>query len=170
MPLKLLKLSALVLLTIHCNLAYADSFFVSQQPTKYAENGDHIIPLVYVKNMEYYNKRQTDAYTQKITEWLSFEPNMIITPNESMADYYLVPKLIKSKIEQINYENSRFSMSVGLELWSKGGILINKEQQNRYIIIENNEDTQQIAKKLVQKLLKEAVGNFAVKVKNNQLL
>ena len=169
MALKLLKLSALVLLTIYCNLARADSFFASYDTPQYNSEDDHIIPLVYVKNLEYYNHRQTDIYTPQITEWLSFEPNMIITAKESMADYYLVPKLIKSKIEQINYEQSRFSMSVGLELWSKGGILINKERQNRYIIIENNEDTQQIAKKLLVKLLKEAVGNFSLKVKNNQV-
>ena len=168
MALKLLKLSALVLLTIYCNLAQADSFFVSEDQTQHIED-EHIIPLVCVKNLEYYNKRQTDSYTQDITEWLSFEPNIIITANESLADYYLIPKLIKSKIEQISYENSRFSMSVGLELWSKGGILIDRGQQNRYIIIENNEDTQQIAKKLLYKLLKEAVDNFAVKVRNNQL-
>jgi hypothetical protein len=116
--------------------------------------------------MEYYNHTKTSAYTGKINEQLSLEPNIITTDNEELADFYLVPKLLLSKIERINSENSRYSMSVALELWAKGGVLINTERQNRYIIIENSQNPQEIAKKLLLKLLEDAVNNLSLKIKN----
>ena len=162
---RLLKLSALCLMILFTGQARADSFFVSEN-----ENiEDHIIPLIYVGNMEYYNRTETSAYTRQICEQLALEPKIIVTDDENLADYYIKPKLLQSKMEQINTENSRYSMSVALELWSKGGILINSEQQNRYIIIENSQNAQEIAQKLLTRLLKEAVNNMLLKIKNSEL-
>jgi len=161
-----LKLSVLLTLMFLASTVKADSFLLSE-----LENSkeDHIIPLIYIDNMEYYNNKTTNAYTQKIAEQLSLEPKLIVTEDKSLADYFLKPKLIQSKIEPINSENSRYSMSVVVELWAKGGILIEKEQQNRYIIIEHSQNPQKIAKKLLNKLLEEAISNFILKIKNNQL-
>jgi len=162
---RLLKLSALCLLMFLSSMAKADSFFVAENQT--AE--DHIIPLIYVRNMEYYNHTYTAAYTKQISEQMTLEPKIIVTDDETLADYYVQPKLLQSKMEQISSENSRYSMSVALELWAKGGILINSEQQNRYIIIENSNDAQDIAQRLMVKLLREAVKNMLLKIKNSEL-
>jgi len=160
---RLIKLSALSVLALWLNTAKADSFFISKI------NEDHIIPLVYIQSMEYYNGTKTSSYTPKIAEQLSLEPEIVITEDEKLADYYLLPKLLLSKIERINSENSKYSMSIALELWSKGGILISTEHQNRYIIIENTQNPQEIAKKLLLKLLETAVNSLSAKIKNNQL-
>lgn len=161
-----LKLSVLLALMFLTSPAKADSFLLSEANQL---EQDHIIPLIYVENMEYYNQKTTSAYTKKITEQLSLEPKLIITEDKSMADYFLKPKLVQSKIEPINSENSRYSMSVAIELWSKDGDLIEKEQQNRYIIIESDQNPQMIAKKLLIKLLDATINNFILKIKNNQL-
>jgi len=167
----ILKLSVLVMLAFFSGIARADSFFVASLPdAQYTrQNQDQIIPLIFIKDMEYYNRTTTAAYTSKIAEQLSLEPDVIITEDESMADYYLQPKLELSKIERINYESSRFSMSVAVELWAKGGVLIDSEHQNRYIIIKSDENPQEIAKKMLLKLLSEAINNIVLKIKNNQL-
>lgn len=168
---RLIKLSVLVVLTFLIGTARADSFFVASLPdiqyTKQTQ--DKIIPLVYIKDMEYYNHTTTPIYTSKIAEKLSFESEIIITEDESLADYYLQPKLLQSKIERLNMDSSRFSMSVVVELWAKGGVLIDSERQNRYIIIENNEDNQAIAKKMLLKLMEKAIDNIVLKIKKNQL-
>lgn len=169
----LLKLSVIIVLVMFTGTVKADSFFVASIKDLNAQNSeqikDHIIPLVYIKDMEYYNHTKTSAYTGKINEQLSLEPNIITTEDEDLADFYLIPKLLLSKIERINSENSRYSMSVALELWAKGGVLINTERQNRYIIIENSQNPQEIARKLLLKLLEDAVNNLSLKIKNNQL-
>lgn len=167
----ILKLSVLVVLAFLSGTARADSFFITSLPdTQYTrQTQDRIIPLIFIKDMEYYNHTQTAAYTSKITKQLSLEPDIIITEDEAMADYYLQPKLLQAKVEKINMENSRFSMSVVVELWAKGGVLIDNERQNRYIIINNDEDSQKIAKKMLLKLLSEAVNNIILKIKNKQL-
>jgi len=168
---KFLKLSVLVVLVFLIGTARADSFFIASLPgTQYTrQKQDKIIPLIFIKDMEYYNRTTTAAYTSQISEQLSLEPDIIITEDEAMADYYLQPKLLQAKVEKINVENSRFSMSVAVELWAKGGVLIDNERQNRYIIIDNKDDSQQIAKKMLLKLLSEAVNNIILKIKNNQL-
>ena len=161
-----IKLSALITLMFLASGVRADSFLLSQAQIL---EKDHIIPLVYVENMEYYNHKTTAIYTKKITEQLSLEPKLIITDDKNLADYYLKPKLTQSKMEPINSENSRYSMSVVIELWSKGGIMIDEEQQNRYIIIENSQNPQKIAQKLLYKLLEQATNSLILKIKNDHL-
>ncbi len=169
----ILKLSVLVLLVFNFNGAKADSFFVANKDIYQKESKlisrDYIIPMIYVEEMEYYNGKKSPAYTQKIIRKLALEPSVIIVDKKDLADYFLIPKLKKSKIESINRENSRYSMSIALELWSKGGVLINTEHQNRYIIIKKSQDPQEIAKKLLSKLLDEAVDNFLLKIENHEL-
>ena len=129
----LTKLSVLVALVILSGTAKADSFFVASLPEmQYTEQKtDQILPLIYIKSMEYYNHTLTAAYTEKISEQLSLEPEIIVTEDEVLADYSLQPELLQAKVEKINMDSSRFSMSVAVELWAKGGILIDNERQNR---------------------------------------
>lgn len=166
----LTKLFVLVVLMFLSGAAKADSFFMAALPDmKYTkQSADQIIPLIFIKDMEYYNQTKTSIYTSQIAEQLTLEPDIIVTEDEAMADYYLQPKLLQAKVEKINMDNSRFSMSVAVELWAKGGVLIDNERQNRYIIINNNDDYQEIAKKMLLKLLTEAVNNIIRRIKNNE--
>lgn len=162
----LIILSVWAVLAFLAGIARADSFSLSEKETAPA---DHIIPLIYIDNIKFYNGSSSAAYTKKIAEQLAFEPKIIITEEEQMADYILIPKLLQSRIEPISAENSRYSMSIALELWSKGGILIDSIRQNRYIIIENMQNQQQIAQKLLIRLLTETVSVLSLKIKNNLL-
>lgn len=168
---KLIKLSVLLVLLLLIGTARADSFFMASLPDNrhIVQKQDKIIPLIFIKDMEYYNHTITPIYTETIAEQLSLEPEIIVTEDETTADYYLQPKLLQAKVEKMNMDNSRFSMSVVVELWAKGGVLIDSERQNRYIIINNDEDSQKIAKKMLLKLLSEAVNNIILKIKNKQL-
>ena len=147
--------------------AKADSFLLSQN-NLLSVYQEQIIPLVFIKDLEYYNNAKTAAFTQRITDKLSLEPQIIITDNQSLADYYIVPKLIQSKMAPLNQDNSRYSMSVKVELWSKGGVLMDSASQNRYIVIKNTENIQEIAKKLLIKLLDEALTELMYKFKERQ--
>lgn len=82
----------------------------------------------------------------------------MVTEHEELADYWLAPKLIQSKVQKIDEENSRYNMSVVIELKDKQGDIVDSKQQNRYIIISNKENRQEIAQKLLIKLLEDGVS------------
>ena len=125
---------------------------------------DSTIPLLYIKEMEYYNGSSTNNFTSKITEQLSFEPRVLVTEDKELADYFLAPKLVLSKIEPINETNSRYSMSIVIELRKNDGTLVDSETQNRYIIINKEQNTQEIAHKLVEKLLEDGINALSGKL------
>ena len=174
MAINLKRLSVFVALLVFLQVSKADSFLLSEENIKYAQNEniisqDQILPLIYIKNIEYYNQTQSAAYTPYITEYLALEPSIIITEDESLADYELIPKLLQSRIEPLNDENIRYNMSVSVELWAKGGVKVASAEQNRYIVIEKKQDIQKTAKQLLKKLLQEALNSLIRKIKNNQL-
>lgn len=174
MAINLIKLSAFIALTFLFGVREADSFLLSESnkhEVQYADNknSDFIIPLIYIENMQYYNKTETAAYTTYISEYLALEPNVIVTDDEKVADYNLVPKLLKSKLETLSETSFRYSLSISLELWTQGGIKATSVKQNRYIIIEKTQNVQLVARQLLKKLLREALNNLAIKIRNNQL-
>ncbi len=119
---------------------------------------DSARPLLYIRDLEFYNHTKTAKYTPKIAQQLSFEPHVLVTEYEELADFLIVPKLLQSKIKKISEENSRYNMSVIVELKNKQGDIIDSKQQNRYIIISNAENKQEIAQKLLVKLIENAVS------------
>ncbi len=131
---------------------------------KPTEEEEGAIPLIYIKDAEFYNHTSTSAYTEKIAQKLSFEPKVLVTESKELADYFIVPKLIQAKMEKIGQDNSRFSMSVAVELHKTNGIVVDSEQQNRYIIISHEQDTQEIAQKLMIKLLEDALDAMSGKL------
>ncbi len=122
------------------------------------------IPLLYIEDLEYYNKKTTKVYTNDISVELSFEPRILITENKELADYYIFPKLTKSAVDIIDKENSRYSMSLSIEVINLEGNTIIREEKNRYIIINNKENMQEIAHKMINKLIKEALVSIKEKI------
>ena len=112
---------------------------------------------VYIDDLEYHNHTTTKNYTKEIETQLSFKPNILVTTNKELADYYIKPKILKSSIDVINDNNSKFSMSVEVVLSNSNDESVLKAQKNRYVIIDNNDDTQILAQKMLLKLLKEAL-------------
>ncbi len=118
---------------------------------------DSTIPLLYIKDVEFYNNKTSSRYTADIARKLSFEPRVLITEHRELADYFLVPKLLLSKMEKIDDKNSKYSMSVVVELQNGRGETIETARQNRYIIVSNADNRQEIAHKLLLRLLEDAV-------------
>ena len=174
MVINLIKLSAFIALTFLFWAREADSFLLSgynRNEVQYADNqsSDFIIPLIFVENMQYYNNKDTAAYTAYISEYLALEPNVIVTDDKKVADYNLIPKLLKSKLEALSETSFRYSLSISLELWAQGGIKVAAVKQSRYIIIEKTQNVQLVAQQLLKKLLREALNGLTMKIRNNQL-
>ena len=55
-------------------------------------------------------------------------------------------------------------MSIVIELRKNDGTLVDSETQNRYIIINKEQNTQEIAHKLVEKLLEDGINALSGKL------
>lgn len=173
MKINIKRLSVLIALLIISEVSKADSLFLSAENMTYSQaeqekHKDQIIPLIYIKNIEYYNKTQSEEYTSFITNYLSSESDIIVTEDESVADYDLIPKLIQSKIEPINDKNLRYAMTVQVELLAKGGVKINSAEQSRYIVVEKTQNIQLIARQLLKNLLQNALSELILKIRKNK--
>ncbi len=170
MVINLKRLSVFVALFLLLQVSKAGSFLLSEKSIEYAQNSaEQIIPLIYIKNIEYFNHTQSAAYTPYITEYLTSEPSIVVTEDEELADYELIPKLLQSQTAPLNEDNFRYNMSVSVELRVRGGIKIASVEKNRYIIIKKEQDVQKISQQLLKRLLQEALSSLIRKIKNNQL-
>lgn len=123
-------------------------------------------PSIYIKKLTFYNNTTTNSFSQKLKDLLSLETSIIVTDNEELADYLLLPELKLSKMEKIDDKNSKYSMSVSVSIQTLDKKTIISAQQNRYIIIENKENKQEIANKLLNKLLDECIKKISPNFKD----
>ena len=121
-------------------------------------------PLIYIDDLEFYNNTKTPKYKDHIKEQLIFEPSILITEKKDLADFYLNPKVIKSSIDKIDEKNSKFSMAVELKINNSENKEVLKETKKRYIIIDNSLKNQEIAHKMLTKLLNEALASLKDKI------
>lgn len=120
--------------------------------------------LIYIDDLEFYNNTKTPKYKDHIKEQLIFEPSILITEKKDLADFYLNPKVVKSSIDKIDEKNSKFSMAVELKINNSENKEILKETKKRYIIIDNSLKNQEIAHKMLIKLLNEALVSLKGKI------
>lgn len=121
-------------------------------------------PLIYIDDLEFYNNTKTPKYKDHIKEQLIFEPSILITEKKDLADFYLNSKVVKSSIDKIDEKNSKFSMAVELKINNSENKEILKETKKRYIIIDNSLKNQEIAHKMLIKLLNEALSSLKDKI------
>lgn len=133
-----------------------------------AGNSDNLKPLIYIDNMIYFNGKKSSRFKEDIREYLSFKSEILITDKKELADYILQPHLLHSSINKIDEDKGRYNMSLAVEIQDMYGNIISSDRQNRYIIINKGEDTQQLAYKMMLKLLKEALSNLSNTFKNLQ--
>ena len=121
-------------------------------------------PLIYIDDLEFYNNTKTQKYKDYIKEQLIFEPSILITEKKDLADFYLNSKVVKSSIDKIDEKNSKFSMAVELKINNSENKEVLKETKKRYIIIDNSLKNQEIAHKMLTKLLNEALASLKDKI------
>ena len=132
-------------------------------PKSIYENNNRT-PLIYIDDLEFYNNTKTQKYKDYIKEQLIFEPSILITEKKDLADFYLNSKVVKSSIDKIDEKNSKFSMAVELKINNSENKEVLKETKKRYIIIDNSLKNQEIAHKMLTKLLNEALASLKDKI------
>lgn len=112
--------------------------------------------LVYIAPTEFFNNTSSKAHAQVLRDIFGKNTLFYLTDKKELADYVVSSKVLRAKVDPINNTTNRLQMvvSVGAEFVDKGSSSI--EHQNRFILFSADDDEQQVAGKLMNKLLGKA--------------
>jgi len=124
---------------------------------KSAEN----LALVYVADLAYYNGATSKKYAAFLKKDIEQNPYYYITDKKDLADYVIKPKVLKAKTDALDSTHKRLHMVLNLEISGLEDETVNVVQ-NRFVLFSTEENDQNVATRLLKKLLTQA-GKDAVR-------
>lgn len=121
-------------------------------------------PLVYIAPVEFFNNTYSSSHTEILRKLFDHNTYFYLTDKKELADFVVIPKVLRAKIDPINNNTNRLQMvvSVGAEFVNDKSSLI--EHQNRFILFSTTDDEQETASKLMRKLLRKAAEPILSKI------
>lgn len=119
------------------------------------------LALVYINDLAYENGTTSHKYALFLKEKIKNNPYYYLTEEKDLADYVITPRFLKGKVDALDATHKRLQMVVVLDVDG----LENDTQsiaQNRFLLFGAEENEQDIAKRLLKKLL-EAAGQETVR-------
>lgn len=124
---------------------------------KNAEN----LALVYVADLTYYNGATSKKHAAFLKKNIDQNPYYYITDKKDLADYVIQPKVLKAKTDLLDSTHKRLHMVLNLEISGLEDETVNVVQ-NRFVLFSTEENDQNVATRLLKKLLIQA-GKDAVR-------
>ncbi len=123
--------------------------------------------LLYIAPVEFYNNTTSESHKQILKEVFDKNDYFYLTDNKDLADYIITSKVMRAKVDPINSNTNRLQMviSVGVEFTDNGASTT--EHQNRFILFASDDNEQEVAAKLMRKLLIKAGEQILNKVETN---
>lgn len=120
--------------------------------------------LVYIAPVEFFNNTYSSSHTEILRKLFDNNTYFYLTDKKELADFVVLPKVLRAKIDPINNNTNRLQMvvSVGAEFVNDKSSLI--EHQNRFILFSTTDDEQETASKLMRKLLRKAAEPILSKI------
>lgn len=119
------------------------------------------LALVYVDELEYYNGSKSKKYASFLKEKIENNSYYYLTEEKELADYVIAPKILKAKIDTLDANHKRLQMVLVLDVSGLGDEVVNIPQ-NRFLLFSSEENEQEIASRLIKKLL-DAAGKEAMR-------
>ena len=122
--------------------------------------------LLYIRKMIFWNGTETNHYNDLLTGLLSGSEYFYVTDEESLADFVITPRLVKSQVDEIDSKNHKMSMAIELEVYSpvNNSFAPLNERQNHFILFASDKDEQRIADDMLRKLLTKAAKEVSRKI------
>lgn len=111
---------------------------------------------VYVGPVEFNNNTHSSKPSQVLKDMFADTDGYRLVDNPQAAMYAFYPKVLKAKVDSLNSQTKRIQMVVSLQLQVKDSNISFSEHQNRFVLFESGEKEQDIAQKLLHKLLRKA--------------
>lgn len=122
---------------------------------KFAPKNVEDLALVYINDLEYYNGSKSKKYGSFLKEKLENNSYYYLTQEKELADYVITPKILKAKIDALDATHKRLQMVLVLEVSGLSDEIVNVSQ-NRFLLFSAEENEQEIASRLIKKLLQAA--------------
>lgn len=125
--------------------------------------------LVYIAPMNFFDGTDTDHYTPYLTDLFSHSKYFFVTDDLKIADYVITPNLSSAEVSAIDAKNNRMQMVVELDTAAPTiqDFMPLSEQQNHFILFAADKDEQEVADKLIQKLLQRAAAATCSKLEKH---
>lgn len=127
------------------------------------------LALVYIGPLEYYNGAKSNKYSKMLQEQFAGNQYFYLTEDAEIADYVITPKVLKAKVDNLDAAHKRLQMVVLLEITGLKNETVN-EYQNRFVLFGAEENEQQTAARLLNKLIETAGANVLRKIEHNEQL
>ncbi len=133
---------------------------------KFSPKNVEELALVYVDDLAYYNGAKSKKYANLLKQKIQNNAYYYLTEEKELADYVISPKILKAKVDLLDKDHKRLQMVLVLEV---SGITqdVLPVTQNRFLLFSADESEQQIADRLIKKLLEaaslEAVRQIEIK-------
>lgn len=114
------------------------------------------LSLLAINPLEYYTGSKSLKFARLLKQRFNNNPYFYLTDDSEIADYVITPKVLKAKVDNLDAEHKRLQMVVILEIKGLKSTDIVHEQQNRFVLFKAEEDEQQIAARLLNKLIENA--------------
>lgn len=120
--------------------------------------------LLYIAPVAFFNNTVSEGHKQILKEIFDKNEAFYLTDNKDTADYIVSAKVMRAKVDPINSNTNRLQMvlSVGVEFVDSGASTV--EHQNRFILFSSEDNEQEVAAKLMRKLLSKAGEQILNKV------
>lgn len=125
------------------------------------------LALVHINPLEYYNGAKSKKYAKMLQEQFADNQYFYLTEDAEIADYVITPKVLKAKVDNLDAAHKRLQMVVSLEITGLKNEPVN-EYQNRFVLFGAEENEQQIAARLLNKLIETAGANVLRKIEHNE--
>lgn len=118
----------------------------------------HVVVLstIFIEPTEFYNGSYSHRHSQILKHVLEAYETIKIVKHKSEANFIISPKVLKARVETINSETSRMQMVVALEMFDKNKNETVTEHQNKFVLFNNNDDEQTVARSLLAQLFEQA--------------
>ena len=127
------------------------------------------LALVHIGPLEYYNGAKSNKYSKILQEQFAGNQYFYLTEDAEIADYVITPKVLKAKVDNLDAAHKRLQMVVSLETTGLKNETVN-EYQNRFVLFGSEENEQQTAARLLNKLIETAGANVLRKIEHNEQL
>jgi hypothetical protein len=111
---------------------------------------------VYIAPVEFYNNTSSQKSSEVLREFFNNPELYSFTEDKDIADYIILPRVLKAKIDPINAKTKRLQMVVSVELKTNLSDASVTEHQNRFVLFEEGEEEQDVAQNLLKKLMQKS--------------
>lgn len=139
-----------------------ETTLVLPQPTLVSEVEDDVVLLntIFIRPTEFYNNTRSNSHSAILRKILANKDNVQIVNDEEDANFIITPRVLKAKIEPLNSETNRLQMVLAINIFDRNKNAKTTEHQNKFVLFTNDDNEQEIAKKLLTQLFEQSSASL----------